>query len=116
MNVVCGNQSNPEVPRDLRQLAIAFVLRFHPVIVQFHEEIFRAENIAILRRARFRLLDVVCLNRAVDFARQTAAQSNQSCGMRRQKFLVDPRRVMETIEMRRSHQLHEIAIPGLVLS
>jgi hypothetical protein len=61
----------------LREHTIAFVLRFHAVIVQFHEEIFRAENIAIFGRTLFRLVEVICLNCAVDFTRKTTAQSNQ---------------------------------------
>ncbi len=78
VNVVRGNQSDAEVPRNLRQHAIAFVLRFHAVIVQFHEEVFRPENVAIFGCALFRLLEVVCLNRAVDFARKTTTQPNQA--------------------------------------
>ena len=77
VNVVRRHQSHPEVPRNPGQHAIAFVLRVDAVVVQFHEEIFRAENVAILRRALFRFFNVVRLNGAVDFARKTTAQSNQ---------------------------------------
>ena len=35
--------------------------------------------------------------------------------MRRQKFLVDPGRVMKTVQVRRSYQLDQITIAGLVL-
>ena len=64
MDVVRRDQSEPEILRQVRQHAIAFVLRFHAVIVQLEEEIFRAEDVAKFRRALFRLLEVVCLNRA----------------------------------------------------
>ena len=63
MDIVCGDQSDAKVPRDLRQHAIAFALLFHSVIVQFDEEIFRAENVAVFGGALFCLLDVVRLNR-----------------------------------------------------
>jgi len=54
------------------------VLRFHPVVVHFDEELIRSKNVAIFGRALVRLLDVICLNRAVDFARETTTQSNQA--------------------------------------
>jgi hypothetical protein len=85
------------------------------VIVQFDKEIFRAENVPIFGRALFRLLDVVCLNCGVDFARETATEPDQSFRMGREKFLIDPRRVMKTIEVRGRDQLHEIPVARLVL-
>ena len=35
--------------------------------------------------------------------------------MRRQKFLVDPGRIMKAVEMRGGEQLHQVAIAGLIL-
>ncbi len=78
MNIVCRDQSDANVPRNLRQRCHAFALFFHPVIVQFDEKIFRAENVAVFGRALFRLLDVVRLNGGIDFTREAAAQPNQT--------------------------------------
>ena len=100
MHVVRRDQPNTELFRDLRQHSIALVLFFHPVVVQFHEEIFRAENVAILGRRLLRLVDVIRLDRRIDFAREAAAEPDQSRRMFRQQLLVDPRPVMKTIEMR----------------
>jgi hypothetical protein len=73
MDVVRRDQSDAEIFCDLRQHPIALALFFHPVIVQLHEEIFRAQNVAILGRGLFRFLDIVRLNRRIDFARETTA-------------------------------------------
>ena len=73
MNVVCSYQSDTKFSRNLWQHTIAIFLRFHAVVVHLHEEIFRAKNVAILGRAQGCLLDVVCLNRGIDFARKATA-------------------------------------------
>ena len=85
------------------------------MIVQFDEKILRAENVPIIGRALFRLLDVVRLNCGVDFARETATQPDQSLRMRGQQLLVDPGRVMESFKVRCRHQLDEISVASLVL-
>jgi len=83
MNVVRGNKSHTDVPSNLRQDTIAQALLFHAVVVHFHEEILRAKNVAVLGGALFRLLQIVRLNRAIDFARKATAQPDQPCCMRR---------------------------------
>jgi len=115
MDVIRRNQTETELFRQLRQDPVAFVLLFHAVVVQFQEEILRAEDVAILSRGLFRLVDVVRLNGGINFAGQTSAQSDQTGGMLGEKLLVDPRRVMKAVEMRRCNQFHQIAITGLVL-
>ena len=114
MNIVGRHQSDANVPSNLRQSCHAFALFFHSVIVQFDKKIFCAENVPIFGCALFRFLDVVCLNGAVDFTRETAAQPNQSFRVRGEQFLVDPRRVVETFEVRSGDQLHEISVTSLV--
>ena len=109
-----ANQPDAQVPGDFRQNGIALSLLFHPVVVHLHEEIFRAENVAILSGALFGDVDLVRLNRGVHLARQTTAESNQSRGMLREKFLVDPRPVMKSIEMRGRDQLNQIVITSFV--
>ena len=54
------------------------------MIVQFDVEILRAQDIAILRGALFRLADLIHLQGAIDFTRQTTTQRNQAGGMCRQ--------------------------------
>ena len=115
MNVVRRDQTDAEVFRDFRQHAIALALLFHAVVVQLHEEIFRAENVAIFGRGLFGDVDLVRLNRGIHFAGETTAQADQSRGMLREKFLVDPRPVMKSVEMRGRNQFNEIAIAGFVL-
>ena len=114
MNIVCRNQSHANVPRNFRQRCHALALFLHPVIVQFDEEIFRAENVPIIGRALFRFLDVVCLNCGVDFTLETDTQPDQSFRVRGEQLLVDPGRVMKPFEVRGRHQLDEILVADLV--
>ena len=100
MDIVRRDQADAEVFRDLRQHAIALALFFHPVIVQFHEEIFGAQDVAILGRGLLGSLDVVRLNRRIDFPRETTAQPDQPRRMLRQQLLVDPRSVVKPVEVR----------------
>jgi len=59
-------------------------------------------------------VDLVSLNRGVHFASEAAAESNQTSGVLGQQFLVDPRPVMKSVEMRGRNQFDEIAIAGFV--
>src|SRR5262249_31206729 len=99
MHVIGRYQANAQVSRNRHQRSIAQFLYFHPMVVKFDEEICRAENIPVFGGALFCLLDVICLNRAIDFARKTAAESDQTLGARGQHLLVDTRRVMKSIQM-----------------
>src|SRR5260370_31999077 len=114
MDIVCGDEPDAKVPGDFWQNAIALALLVHSVIVHFHEEIVRAENVAILSRALFGDVDLVRLNRGVHFAGETTAESDQSRRMLREKFLVDPRPVMKSVEMRGRDQLKKIVITYFV--
>ena len=84
------------------------------MVVQFDEKVLLSENVPILGGTLFGLLNVVCLNSAVDLARETAAQSNQTGRARREQLFIDPRRVMKSIQMPCCHQLDEVSIAGVV--
>ena len=114
MHVVRCDHSDPKISRNLHQRSVTHLLLFHAVVVQFHEEIFRTKNVAIFGGALFCFLDVVCLNGAVDFARKTTAQSDQTSRAFCEQRLIDPRGVVETVQMRCGHQLHEIAVADFV--
>ena len=73
VHVICRDETDAEVSRDLRQHAVARALLLHSVVVQFDEKVFRSEYVAIVGSALCCLFDVVCLNRTVDFACQTTA-------------------------------------------
>ena len=115
MHVVRGDQADPQIFRELRQHTIASVLFLDSVIVQLDEEIFRAENVAILSRGLFRMVELVRLNRGIDFAGETTAQADQTRGVRCQKLLIDPRPVVKPVEMRGGNEFNQIAISGFVL-
>ena len=59
MHVIRRYQANAQVARHVHKCCVAFLLLLHPVIVQFQEEIFRAEDIPIFGGALFCFLDIV---------------------------------------------------------
>src|SRR6476620_10656071 len=115
MNIVGRDQTEPELPRKFWQMHVAFLLVRDAVIVQFDEKVLWSKNVAILGGKIFCFLNVVGLKRAVDFAGETSAQTDQAIGMRRQQCLVDPRSIIKTVEMRRRNQLHQIAVTRFIL-
>ena len=54
VNVIRRHQPETELPRQLRQRAVAFPLLRHPMIVQLNEKILRAKDVAII-------VDAACL-------------------------------------------------------
>src|SRR5438132_5520100 len=114
MHIVRDDESDPQVLCDFCQNAIALPLLFHSVVRHLHEEIFRSENVAILSRALFGNVDLVRLDRAVHFARQTTTESDESRRMLCEKFLIDPWPVMKSIEMGGRDQFSQIVITGYV--
>src|SRR5437660_3118925 len=114
VDVVRRDQTESEFAGEFWQVRIALLLLGHSVVVQLDEKISRSENIAIFRGQILRFLNVASLKGAVDLTRETAAQADQTVGMRRQQFLVDPWTIIKTIEMRRRDQLYQIAIASLV--
>src|SRR5207248_11385509 len=59
MDIVCGDQSDPQLLGDFWQNSVALPLLFHPMVMHLHEEIFRSKDIAILSRALFGDVDFV---------------------------------------------------------
>src|SRR5262249_34917550 len=114
MHVVCRNQTDSELSRDLWQYAVGLALLLNSMVVQFDEKVLLPENVPVLGGTLFGLLNIVCLNRAVHFARETTAQSNQTGRARCEQLLVNPWRVMKSIQMPRCYQLYEVSIASVV--
>src|SRR4029077_16386761 len=81
MHIVCGNQTEAEIFRELWQHRVAPFLFLHSVIVHFDEEILRAENVAIFGGGLPGDVGLVCLERGIDFAGETTTEPDQSFGM-----------------------------------
>ncbi len=114
MDVVGSDQTEPEFLRELRQHGVALLLHLDPVVVHLEEKIVRTEDVAKFSRALPRLREIVRLDRHVDLAFEAAAQPDQSGGMFRQEFLIDPRLVVEAVEVRDRDHFYQVAIPDLV--
>ena len=85
------------------------------MIVQFQEEILRAQDVAKFRRALARLRHVIGLDSHVNLALEAATHPDQSCRMRGEEFLVDARFVVKAVQVRRRDQFHEVAIARFIL-
>ena len=115
MHVVGRDQTEPKLLGQARQHLVALFLRLKAMVVHLHKEILRAQNVAKFRHALPRLGQVVRLDRHVDFALEATAQSDQTARVGRKQFLVDPRLIMEAVEVGGGNELNEIAIPGVIL-
>ena len=114
MNIVGRDQTEPELPRKFRQMHVAFFLLRDAVIVQFNKKVLWSKNVAILGGETLRLLNVVGLKGAVDFARQTSTQADLAVRMCCEQCLVDPRTIIKTVKMRGGNQLHQIAVARFI--
>ena len=114
MHIVCSDQTDAQVSCNLWQCAVALALRLHSVVMQFDEKVFRPENVSIFCGALFCFFNVVSLNRAVNFGRETSAQPNQTRCPLCQQLFIDSWGVMKTVQMRCRYKLDEISIAGLV--
>src|SRR5205814_7821324 len=89
-------------------------LFLHSVIVQVDEKVFWAEDFPILGGAFLGCIDPVRLDRGIDFAGETPAQTNQSARILREQLFVDARAVMKTVEMRDRNQFYQIVVADFV--
>ncbi len=115
MDIIGRDKADSKVGRDARKADVAMLLLLHPMVVQFDEEILATENVAVGSSAFDGPFEVVRLQGGIDLAGQAATESDQPLGVSGEQFLVDPRPVVKTIQVRGGNELNQIAITGLVL-
>ena len=116
MRIVGGDQRNAGVGRqaiDQRQHAL---IGFQAVILQFEEEILRAEQVGVFVRDAARVFVAIGQQCFVDIAAQARRQRDQTLGMPRQQILIDARLVVETVQIAGRDQLDQVAITLLVFA
>ena len=115
VDVVGGDQRDPQTPAHGHQRHIHFLLVLISVVLQFQEEITFSENIQILESRFIRRREIVPHDIAGHFSSQTGARSDDPLVELTQKFLVHARLIVIAFRKRAAHDLHEIGIALIVL-
>src|SRR4030095_5740946 len=89
------NQRQVQLARERNQAAIDDLLLLDPLVLHLEEEIVLAENVPQTSGSVARLLGLLHLQCAGDFALQTAAESDEPFRVLREKVLVDARTIVE---------------------
>ena len=116
VRIVGGHQRNAGVGRqaiDQRQHAR---VRLQAVILQFQEEILRAEQVGVFVGHALGLVVAVRQQRFVDVAAQARRQRDQALGVPREQVFIDARLVVEPIQIAGGDQLDQVAIAFLVFA
>ena len=112
--VVGGDQRKAKIFFQTEQVGVDAVFLFQALVLNFQEEIVRAENIAV-GGGRIPGRVVVVFHQAFgDFAFQAAGKSDQSFGVLGQKLLAHPRLVIEAAQRGFRGDLGQIAVAFLV--
>ena len=115
VDVVCRDQSEPEVLRHFEQNPIAPVLLLDAVVVEFDEEIVFAEDVPILAGKIPRARLVVCEDRLVDLSVEAPAERDEPVAVGRQELFVDSWLVVKPIEVCQRHEFNEVLVSRVVL-
>ncbi len=85
------------------------------MLLQFHEEAVRAEDVVIPVHAAHGFFGRVVQQGPRDLGRHAARGADQPFGVRRQKVVVDAGIIVEALQLRRGGDLEQVLVAGLVL-
>ena len=116
MNVIGRDERNAEFLADFAAGPIDARLLFHTVGLNLEIEVLLTEDVPIGFGGLARLLVAVAHDVRRDFSGETSAHGDQAVGMLAQQSPVGPRFVIETFQVRRGDNPHEVliafSIPG----
>ncbi len=127
MGIVGGQQRSPDAPRDIDQVGQQPALRLQAVVLDLDEEAVLAEDVLVGGGGSQRRLHVAHLPSVALLPRgvgseplrhrstQTARGGDDAGGVLRQQLGIHTRLVVVAVEVGAAGQLHQIAIPQLVL-
>ncbi len=115
MHVVGRQHADAQPLGQRRQLGVDLALLGEPVVLQLDEEPVRPEDLQVLLRDLLRRRDVVPAQRRRNLAAQARARADQPRGELAQHLLVDPRLVVEPLEVADRGQLDQVPVTRQVL-
>ncbi len=116
MAVVRCNHGEGKLTAYFKEPFIDQGLAFHPIILNFNKKSLSIEDLPIFLCRLHGLLHLPTASMGSDLAFQTTAEGNQPLMILTQKLLIDPRFIIESLEMGKAHQFNEIEIPNFVLN
>ena len=116
VDVVGGDQGNPQSPAHRHQSHIDFLLVLVAVVLQLQKEVSLAKNVQVLESRLVRRREVVPDDIARHFSRQASARRNDPLVKLAQKRLVDAGLIVIAFRKGTAHDLHEIGVALVVLS
>ena len=114
VEVVGHDQGQARLGRQAEQLLIEPALLGDPVVLELKEEAVLAEDVAVLAGELAGELPVVCLQGLGDLATEAGAEADQSLAMAGEVLVVDPRLVVEAVDMGVRHQTAQVLVAGHV--
>jgi len=113
--VVRRDQGQRQAPCDLHEPLIDGLLFRDSVFHNFQEEVALAEQFPILRCGALSRFILAAKQKTRNLSVQTRAQGNETFMMLGQQRLVDPGAVIETLQISRRGQLHQVSVALKVL-
>ena len=114
VRVVGRHERQPRPPCDLDEAGANRVLVRDAVVLQLEKVVVVAEDLRVLARDRLRGVEVAAHDRLRQLTAEARGEADQTLGVLGEDLLVDARLVVVALEMRRAHELDEVAIPGVV--
>ena len=116
MRIVGGHQRNAGLRGQAVDHGEHARIRLQAVVLQFQEEILRAEQVGVFVGQALGFFVTVRQQGLIDVAAQARRQRDQALGMPRQQVLIDARLVIEPVQVAGGNQLDQVAIAFLVLA
>ena len=114
VHIVGGDRRHAELVGQVREFGIDLLLLAHPVVLQLDEEPVGTEDVEVRLGHLLGggVIDPQQLLR--HFAADAAAGADQPVGKLAQRGLVNPRLVVEPLEVADAGELHQVAVAGQV--
>ena len=112
--VVGRDERDVESAAHVDQVAVHARLLFQPVFLDLDEKIVPAEDVLVGARRPIRLVAQPLIQQERNLAAQAPAGGHETLAVLGEQFLIDPRLVIEALEIRPADQFHEIFVPDLV--
>ena len=114
MRIVCCDKFNVQLGGNFFERGTNFNFFVKPVILKFQKKIFPPENVDVFFRKLNGTSKIVLQNRTGNFARHARTERNQPAVIFAQKFFVDTRTIIKTLNRRRRRQLEQISVTVVV--
>ena len=112
--IIGGDDRQAEVLAEFQQFGVGLTLAVDAVVHEFQVHVVVPQDVAIAVDGVRRLFQVAVEDVSVDLALEAAGEADQPLGVLGQKFLVDARAVIKTLQERLAQEAGEILVAGVI--